>query len=61
MTFEILLSSKKLLFRTKFLDDEWMIKRGYMEKTNKPLLKPKSYVNWNYYRIMQNLAKINFS
>ncbi|VDD85763.1 unnamed protein product [Enterobius vermicularis] len=29
-------------YMTKFLDDEWMIKRGYMEKTNKPLLKPKS-------------------
>uniref|UniRef100_A0A0N5ALH1 cystathionine beta-synthase n=1 Tax=Syphacia muris TaxID=451379 RepID=A0A0N5ALH1_9BILA len=29
-------------YMTKFLDDSWMIKRGYMEPSKKPALKPKS-------------------
>lgn len=29
-------------YMTKFLDDNWMIKRGYMEPSSKPPLRPKS-------------------
>lgn len=50
-------------YMSKFIDDEWMLKRGYIEPVNRPLLKPKSSEKSEEGRKYRpdNLKKCNWS